>query len=465
MALVYSDKAILAPMVRFGTLPFRLLALRCGADIVYSEEIIDFKMISCTRVENKVLGTVDFAMSDGHCVFRTCEEERNRVVFQMGTSCAARALQIAKLVENDVAGIDINMGCPKPFSLTGGMGAALLSKPEQVREILSTLVKGVKVPITCKIRLLPTLEETISFVKMVESTGVAAIALHGRYKHQRSSTACHVDLIKAVVESTSLPVIANGGSRQISRYDDIEKFRKATGAASVMVARAAMHNPSVFRKEGFLPWDAVSLEYFQLSARYQPAFANAKYGLAAGVCVSILQEPFGEKLLAARTYEEVAEAMGWTEQYDVIEKELARKEVELQSSRFGQPLVVGDPGRKYEQLRAQPEISEDGTMEMHITFKLDNYRNKPTPKSVLLEWARRNSKKQPVFVTTERSKDRTYKSVCTVSGQGYSSTFWERSKRFAEHAASLVCIDVLGIEERRWNESEPAAPDQNASSS
>ena len=42
------------------------------------------------------------------------------------------------------------------------------------------------------------------------------------------------------------------------------------------------------------------------SARYQPAFANAKYGLAAGVCVSILQEPFGEKLLAARTYEEVA---------------------------------------------------------------------------------------------------------------------------------------------------------------
>jgi tRNA-dihydrouridine synthase 2 len=61
--------------------------------------------------------------------------------------------------EGDVAGIDVNMGCPKEFSLKGGMGAALLTQPEKVRELLTTLVEGVSKPVTCKIRILPTVCE------------------------------------------------------------------------------------------------------------------------------------------------------------------------------------------------------------------------------------------------------------------------------------------------------------------
>lgn len=52
-------------------------------------------------------------------VFRTCSEEKDKVIFQMGTCCPERALRVAKLVEHDVAGIDINMGCPKDFSIKG----------------------------------------------------------------------------------------------------------------------------------------------------------------------------------------------------------------------------------------------------------------------------------------------------------------------------------------------------------
>ena len=52
--------------------------------------------------------------------------------------------------EKDVAGIDINMGCPKEFSIKGGMGAALLQQPEKVKAILTTLVKDVKIPVTCE---------------------------------------------------------------------------------------------------------------------------------------------------------------------------------------------------------------------------------------------------------------------------------------------------------------------------
>lgn len=55
-------------------------------------------------------------------------------------------------VQNDVAGLDINMGCPKEFSIKGGMGAALLAQPEKAKRILSTLCEGLNIPVTCKIR-------------------------------------------------------------------------------------------------------------------------------------------------------------------------------------------------------------------------------------------------------------------------------------------------------------------------
>ena len=61
------------------------------------------------------------------------------------------------------------------------MGAALLKQPEKVKEILTALVKNVSKPVTCKIRILPSLEETLKLVRIIEGTGVAAIGVHGRY--------------------------------------------------------------------------------------------------------------------------------------------------------------------------------------------------------------------------------------------------------------------------------------------
>ncbi len=52
-----------------------------------------------------------------------------------GTADPQRALAVAKMVERDVAGVDINMGCPKEFSVKGGMGAALLSQPDKAKEV------------------------------------------------------------------------------------------------------------------------------------------------------------------------------------------------------------------------------------------------------------------------------------------------------------------------------------------
>ncbi len=64
------------------------------------------------------------------------------------------------------------------------MGAALLSNPERVRSILTSLVSAVSLPVTCKIRLLPTPQATFDLVRVIESTGVAAVAVHGRCVHR-----------------------------------------------------------------------------------------------------------------------------------------------------------------------------------------------------------------------------------------------------------------------------------------
>ncbi|KAJ4442081.1 hypothetical protein ANN_11947 [Periplaneta americana] len=200
----------------------RLLALDYGADIVYCEELIDWKLLRSIRRENEVLGTIDYIdTTDGTVVFRTCQREKTRVVFQIGTCDAERALRVAKMVEHDVAGIDVNMGCPKEFSVKGGMGSALLSEPDKAQNILRTLVQGVKVPVTCKIRILPELEDTLKLCKTLASCGIAAIAVHGRTKDERPRHANHNDVIKAVAHSLDIPVIANAdGNAEMFRMDE-----------------------------------------------------------------------------------------------------------------------------------------------------------------------------------------------------------------------------------------------------
>lgn len=85
-------------------------------------------------------------------LFRTSPIEKSKLVFQIGTADATRALKVAKMVQNDVSAIDINMGCPKAYSTSLGIGAALLSNVDNAKRIVQSLVENVPLPITCKIR-------------------------------------------------------------------------------------------------------------------------------------------------------------------------------------------------------------------------------------------------------------------------------------------------------------------------
>lgn len=99
------------------------------------------------------------------------------------------------------------MGCPKEFSLKGGMGAALLSQPEKAKAILTILVQNIKVPITCKIRVFEDLEQTLSLVSTLASSGISAIAVHGRTKNERPQHPNRNATIRKIAETINIPVI------------------------------------------------------------------------------------------------------------------------------------------------------------------------------------------------------------------------------------------------------------------
>ena len=100
------------------------------------------------------------------------------------------------------------MGCPKEFSVKGGMGVALMADLEKAKTILSTLVNGVNCPITCKVRVLPDLDTTIAVCQSLAETGIAAIGVHGRTRDERPQHANRNNYIRAVANALSIPVIA-----------------------------------------------------------------------------------------------------------------------------------------------------------------------------------------------------------------------------------------------------------------
>ena len=276
----YRNTLLLAPMVRINTLPFRLLAREFGAGIVYSEELVDRSVQQCRRSENAALGTVEFRHHDsGKLIFSTIPHER--VAFQLGTASAVEALKAAEVVVKDVRAIDVNMGCPIKFSTMGGMGAALLSRPEVVKDILTTLVRnlGHEVPITCKIRLLDTPQETLQLARIIQDTGVSALAVHARRRADRPRWWAQWDqvaLLRQQLGTTTLPLIPNG---DVFLPEHVPLAREATGCDSLMIARGAMWNASIFDQSStkLRAQRDVFARYVELCAQYDNPFGNSKH--------------------------------------------------------------------------------------------------------------------------------------------------------------------------------------------
>lgn len=292
----YRGKVVLAPMVRSGELPSRLLALHYGADLVWGPETVDRSMIGTTRRVNPTTGVIEWTRpaasnhagtdpNQQNIIYRMHPKfETGRKIFQLGTADPERAVAAARLVAADVSGIDVNAGCPKPFSTSGGMGAALLKTPDVLASILEALVREIvpefEVAISVKIRLLETPAETEALVRRLLATGIAGLTVHCRTTPMRKRQPVirgQLRMVSELCREAGVACLMNG---DIEDRDSAAKLVEEFGVDGAMIATAAERNPSCFRtaeEGGMETWDAVVRRFVETAIEVQNRIANTKY--------------------------------------------------------------------------------------------------------------------------------------------------------------------------------------------
>ncbi|WP_321420057.1 tRNA dihydrouridine synthase DusB [uncultured Methanomethylovorans sp.] len=221
----------LAPMADVTNPAFRMLCKKYGAALTYSE------MISADAVLHENARTTSRGLS--------CEEEKPFAIQLFGNS-ATTISDAASIVEEKYAPdiIDINLGCPAKVLVKDGSGSALLEFPEKIRDIISSVYGKVSVPVTAKIRVLRDMRETLEIAKIIEEAGASAITVHGRTQAQQYAGKAEHKYAKNIKNELSISVIANGdivdgySAKQIIDYTECD---------ALMIGRAAMSNPHVFR--------------------------------------------------------------------------------------------------------------------------------------------------------------------------------------------------------------------------
>ncbi len=152
-----------------------------------------------------------------------------------------------RLVDLDISVVDLNFGCPKKRIMgKHAAGAQLLRDPATIGRLVAAAVRGAgSTPVTAKIRLGPTMgmRTAVAVAKAAADNGAQAVTVHGRTADQGYGSPCHRQEIGEVVDAVTVPVIANG---DICDPESARKTIEETGAAGVMVARAALNKPWVF---------------------------------------------------------------------------------------------------------------------------------------------------------------------------------------------------------------------------
>ncbi len=224
---------LLAPMQDVTDSPFRLLCRRLGADIVYTE------FVKTDEIVRNARSAVD--------QMRFCDDERPLGIQLYGGDPATLGDAARRVAELKPDLIDLNCGCWVKNVTRQGAGAALLRDLGRMERVIATVVRAVSVPVTVKTRLGwdATSIRIVDVARICEAAGARALTVHCRTREQGHAGACDYGWIPRVKAAVSIPIVVNGG---IATPEDAATVFETTGCDAVMIGRAALRNPWIFRR-------------------------------------------------------------------------------------------------------------------------------------------------------------------------------------------------------------------------
>ncbi|MBN1385417.1 tRNA dihydrouridine synthase DusB [Candidatus Woesearchaeota archaeon] len=224
------NQLVLAPMADVCWLPFRLLCRRYGAGLVFNQ------MVNANALARSNKATLKMILTD---------PQEKPVAMQMFAAKIDNIKASALILEKKCDILDFNLGCPASSVVNIGAGSALLKRPAKIKEIIETLVDTVKIPVTAKIRSGISDNQAVKTARIIESAGASAITIHARTQQQGYSGKAKWSVIKEVKDSISIPVIGNG---DVFSPEDAKAMLDQTNCDFIMIGRAAMKDPSIFRR-------------------------------------------------------------------------------------------------------------------------------------------------------------------------------------------------------------------------
>jgi len=274
-AVTVDPPLVLAPMAGHTDLTFRALVRNLGGCGLVVTEMVSSEGL--TR-----------GCRDSRALAKIADEERP-VGVQIFGSDPWRMTDAAALVESSGASlVDINMGCPVPKVTRSGAGAALMCDVERAAEIVARIVKATKIPVTVKIRAGWDRDHINApeLAVVLEDVGASAIAIHPRCRSERYRGCATWSVIGEVKRAVEIPIIGNG---DVASAVHARAMLDETGADGVMIGRAALKNPWVFRQIDD-----------ELAGRALDLPSRADYRAVLGFVISRLQGEFPEKLVLNR---------------------------------------------------------------------------------------------------------------------------------------------------------------------
>lgn len=183
----------------------------------------------------KTFKLLDFLPIERPVTFQILGNDEDKIV---------EACRILEQLGTDI--IDVNMGCSVSDIAGKGAGAGLLKDPAKIGRIFQKLTGTLRVPVTGKIRLGwdDKSRNYLEVARILEDNGASLIAVHGRTRSQFFYGKADWNAIAEVRQAVKIPVIGNGDVRCVA---DIERIRKNTGCDGVMIGRAAIGHPWIFR--------------------------------------------------------------------------------------------------------------------------------------------------------------------------------------------------------------------------